>query len=99
MVDAYGVKAIGVNSIPTGQLRANPHNPRTLFDREDMHVLRDSIKRVGILVPLTVYQEARTGNYIILDGQRRWMCAQEVGLPEIPVNQVAEPTLVQNIVT
>jgi hypothetical protein len=48
---------------------------------------------------LTVYREKSSGNYIILDGQRRWICAQEVGLKEIPVNEVAEPTLVQNIVT
>jgi len=97
--DHYGVKAIGVRSLPTDKLRANPHNPRTLFDREDLHVLRESIKRVGILVPLTVYKEESSGNFVILDGQRRWMCAQEVGLKTIPVNEVAEPTLVQNIVT
>jgi ParB family transcriptional regulator, chromosome partitioning protein len=97
--DSYGVKAIGVRSLPTDTLRANPHNPRTLFDREDLHVLRESIERVGILVPLTVYKEESTGNFVILDGQRRWMCAQEVGLKTIPVNEVAEPTLVQNIVT
>jgi ParB family chromosome partitioning protein len=95
----YGVKAIGVNSLPTDKLKANPHNPRKLFDRADLHVLRESIKTVGILVPLTVYKEKSTGNYVILDGQRRWMCAQEVGLKTIPVNEVAEPTLVQNIVT
>lgn len=95
----YGVKAIGVSSLPTGKLKANPHNPRMLFDREDLHVLRESIARVGILVPLTVYNEKSTGNYVILDGQRRWMCAQDVGLKTIPVNEVAEPTLVQNIVT
>jgi ParB/RepB/Spo0J family partition protein len=99
MPDDYGVRAIGVLSLPTGKLKANPHNPRMLFDREDLKVLRESIERVGILVPLTVYQEKISGNYVILDGQRRWICAQEVGLKEIPVNQVAEPTLVQNIVT
>jgi len=70
-----------------------------LFDRDDLHILRESIDRVGILVPLTVYREKSTGNYVILDGQRRWMCAQDVGLKNIPVNEVAEPTLVQNIVT
>ena len=70
-----------------------------LFDREDLKVLQDSIKRVGILVPLTVYRDSKTRAYIILDGQRRWICAQKVGLATIPVNQVAEPTLVQNIVT
>jgi ParB family chromosome partitioning protein len=95
----YGVKAIGVRSLSTDKLRANPHNPRKLFDREDLHILRESIRRVGILVPLTVYKEKSTGNYVILDGQRRWMCAQEVDLKTIPVNEVAEPTLVQNIVT
>lgn len=95
----YGVRAIGVMSLPTDKLRANPHNPRTLFDRADLHVLQESIKRVGILVPLTVYREKSTGHYVILDGQRRWMCAQAVGLTTIPVNEVAEPTLVQNIVT
>jgi ParB family chromosome partitioning protein len=97
--DKYGVRAIGVNSLPTEKLKANPHNPRMLFDREDLHVLRESINRVGILVPLTVYKEKSTGDYVILDGQRRWMCAQDVGLKAIPVNEVAEPTTVQNIVT
>jgi len=82
----FGVRAIRVKTLSPGQLRANPHNPRTLFDRDDMHVLRESIRRVGILVPLTVYQEQKTGNYVILDGQRRWMCAQDVGLSKIPVN-------------
>lgn len=95
----YGVRATGVKTLPTDRLRANPHNPRKLFDRADLHVLRESINRVGILVPLTVYKEKITGHYVILDGQRRWMCAQEVGLKAIPVNEVAEPTLVQNIVT
>ena len=95
----YGVRAIGVTTLPTEKLKANPHNPRMLFDRADLHILRESIDRVGILVPLTVYREKSTGHYVILDGQRRWICAQEVGLKTIPVNEVAEPTLVQNIVT
>jgi ParB family chromosome partitioning protein len=98
-IDKYGVKAIGVKSLPTDKLRPNPHNPRMLFDRDNLLVLRESIKRVGILVPLTVYRENRTGDYVIMDGQRRWICAQDLGLKHIPVNEVAEPTTVQNIVT
>jgi ParB/RepB/Spo0J family partition protein len=97
--DEYGVKAIGVKSLLTDKLKPNPHNPRMLFDREDLRVLRESISRVGILVPLTVYREGSTGDYVIMDGQRRWICAQAVGLKHIPVNEVAEPTTVQNIVT
>lgn len=95
----FGVRAIGVKTLPTSRLRPNPHNPRMLFDRDDLRVLRESIERVGILVPLTVYREHKSGDYVILDGQRRWLCAQEVDLKTIPVNEVAEPTLVQNIVT
>lgn len=90
---------IGVKEVPIESLTPNPHNPRMLFDKQPMEVLKDSIRRVGILVPLTVYNEARTGRFVILDGQRRWMCAQAVGLATVPVNQVAEPTLIQNIVT
>lgn len=91
--------AIGVQNVPTASLHPNPHNPRMLFDRQPLKVLRQSIERVGILVPLTVYLEARRKRLVILDGQRRWMCAQEIGLEEVPVNQVAEPSLVENIVT
>lgn len=96
---ATAATAIGVRNVPTKSLKPNPHNPRALFDRADLVVLKDSIAHVGILVPLTVYREGRSRVYRILDGQRRWMCADELNLPTVPVNEVAEPTLVQNIVT
>lgn len=85
--------------VPTNSLRANPHNPRFLFDREPLLQLEESIKRIGILVPLTVYQAAGSQKYTILDGQRRWICAQSLELPTVPINVVAEPTTAQNIVT
>src|SRR5258706_3922667 len=90
---------IGVKKIKTNDLVPNPHNPRILFDREQMDILKASIKRVGILVPLTVYFDKKKKRYVILDGQRRWTCASAIGLDEVPVNQVDEPSLVQNIVT
>jgi ParB/RepB/Spo0J family partition protein len=99
MAPDEAVHAIGVKQLPTKSLQPNPHNPRLLFDRTDMDILRTSIERVGILVPLTVYRESRTRIYRILDGQRRWICAEEAGLTEVPVNEVSEPSLVQNIVT
>jgi ParB family transcriptional regulator, chromosome partitioning protein len=99
MTSEEAVHTIGVKQLPIKSLQPNPHNPRLLFDRADMDILRSSIERVGILVPLTVYREERTGVYRILDGQRRWMCAAEAGLTEVPVNEVSEPSLVQNIVT
>lgn len=90
---------MGVKTVSTNDLIANPHNPRMLFDKEPMIVLESSIKKVGILVPLTVYKSKAKNAYVILDGQRRWICAMNVGLPTVPVNEVEEPSLVQNIVT
>lgn len=90
---------IGVKSVPTSKLIPNPHNPRMLFDKAPLAILEASIKKVGILVPLTVYWNDSKNSFVILDGQRRWICAQKANLKEVPVNQVAEPTLVQNIVT
>ena len=90
---------VGVKYLRTDHLQPNPYNPRMLFDKAPMHTLEESIRNVGILVPLTVYQRGSDGQFIILDGQRRWMCAQKLQMPRVPVNQVAEPSLVQNIVT
>lgn len=90
---------IGVATVPTNSLKPNPNNPRMLFDRQPMKILRESIAKVGILVPLTVYQAKGEQRYTILDGQRRWMCAQKLKLPRVPINLITEPSIVQNIVT
>ena len=97
--DDLAPRAIGVKEVAVDDLRPNPHNPRMLFDREPLRVLRESVEKVGILVPLTVYFDRRAERYTILDGQRRWMVAKQLELAKVPVNQVAEPSLVQNIVT
>lgn len=91
--------ALGPASVPTNSLQPNPHNPRRLFDEAPLKVLEDSIRKVGILVPLTVYRAKGSQKFTILDGQRRWMCAQRVGLHEVPINEVREPSTVENITT
>lgn len=98
-IDKLVPKAIGVKTLKTKELIPNPHNPRMLFDKEPMKILKESIEKVGILVPLTVFKNKSKNAYVILDGQRRWTCAMEIGLPSVPVNEVTEPTLAQNIVT
>lgn len=92
-------RVIGAKEVPTSSLVPNPHNPRLLFDRDPMEALKASIEKVGILVPLTVYKDSKSGSYVILDGQRRWTCAVHLKLPKVTINEVSEPTLVQNIVT
>lgn len=96
---SLGVPLSSPRTVPTSSLIANPHNPRYLFDPLPLKTLEESIRRVGVLVPLTVFQAAGSTKYTILDGQRRWICAQNIGLPEVPINAVAEPSTAQNIVT
>lgn len=86
-------------TVRTDSLIPNPHNPRRLFDPKPMAALRESISKVGILVPITTYRAKGSQQYTILDGQRRWMCAVDLGLDEVPINEVAEPNIAQNIVT
>lgn len=86
-------------TVRTTELKPNPHNPRYLFDEEPLKTLEDSIRKVGILVPLTVFKAKGDQQFTILDGQRRWICAQRAKLPVVPINEVAEPSVVQNIVT
>ncbi len=78
---------VGVKHIKTADLYPNPHNPRALFDRLPLEELKESIRRMGVLVPLTVYWERARDRYVILDGQRRWICCQDLGLKTVPVNQ------------
>lgn len=90
---------VGVKQIPTNELEPNPYNPRRLFDRQPLATLEASIRKVGVLVPLTVYWDEDQSHFVILDGQRRWICAKKLALPAVPANVVAKPSLVTNIVT
>jgi ParB/RepB/Spo0J family partition protein len=85
------------------ELKPNPRNPRRLFDRVKLDVLEDSIRKNGILVPLTVYLE-RNGQHYILDGERRWRCAEKISTDAtnpkqvpIPANVVDPPSAVANV--
>jgi len=76
----------------------NPENPRLIFYDETLDVLRSSIKKHGILVPLTVYQPKKNvEKYTILDGERRWRCSQKLHLKQVPVNIIFTPNRQQNI--
>ena len=42
----FAPRQIGVKPVATGELFPNPHNPRKLFDREPLKVLKASIDKV-----------------------------------------------------
>lgn len=82
-------------NIKVTEISANPFNPRLIFDPDDLNELKKSIHKVGILVPVTVYRNTRNHPqtpFILLDGERRWRCAQELNLETIPANIIDEPS-------
>lgn len=93
------VESLGLREIDPKQLEKNPENPRLIFEEEDLIILRESIRESGILVPLLVYRRKRDGTYVILDGERRWRCALDLGLKTVPANVIEEPSQITNILT
>ena len=83
--------------IPTISIEPNPENPRLFFDPKSLDELKESIRKVGILVPLIVYKNGKEKEYVLLDGERRYKCAVSLDLPEVPVNIIAKPNRLENI--
>jgi len=73
----------------------NPENPRLLFRPEEMEQLLDSINRLGIQVPISVYQEA--GRFVLIDGERRWRCAVKLNHKTIPALVQEKPGSLTNL--
>lgn len=72
-----------VFSLPVAQLRANPAQPRTHFDEAALQELAESIRRYGILQPLTV-RALEGGGFELIAGERRLRAARMAGLREVP---------------
>lgn len=90
-------KRSDLNFIPVNNIERNPENPRLIFDPRKMNELQESINSVGILVPLIVYFDDKKDKYILLDGERRWRCAEALKLRTVPANIIAKPSKLQNI--
>lgn len=94
-----------VTNIKTHNIKPNPHNPRRLFDEEPLLILKESISKLGILVPLDVYPEVFDKTdidkdvFVLLDGERRLRCAKELNLTEVPCIIIDTPSPAQNILT
>lgn len=77
------------------RIRKNPDNPRLIFRQDELDELRESIRDQGILVPLSVYQDQK--HYTLLDGERRWRCAIDLGMHRVPAIVQDKPDPVTNI--
>ena len=68
--------------LPVRSIHPNPAQPRKVFREEALDELAESIRRHGILQPLSV-RRVGTG-YELIAGERRLRSAQLAGLTEVP---------------
>lgn len=80
-------------------IEANKHNPRLYFNDERLDQLRTSLQEKGILVPLIVYEKPdEPGRFVLMDGERRWRSAVDLGFDDVPVQVIPAPDPVDNLV-
>jgi len=91
-----------VNEIDVEKVELNPFQPRTKFDEDALNELSESIKRLGIIQPITV--RSNNGSYQLISGERRLRAAKIAGLKKIPAyirtaddQGLLEMALVENI--
>lgn len=89
--------------ISVDSIDANPFQPRTNFDEEALAELSASIKKLGIVQPLTV-RDAGNGRFQLIAGERRLRAARLAGLTHVPAyirtaddQSMLELALVENI--
>ena len=68
--------------LPAKQIHPNPSQPRTVFREEALQELCESIRKHGILQPLSVRRTA--GGYQLICGERRLRAGVLAGLTELP---------------
>lgn len=71
-----------VEEIKLSDIKKNPYQPRTIFDKEKIEELAESIKNNGLLQPIIV-KKSLTG-YIIIAGERRVRAFEMLGKENIP---------------
>lgn len=68
--------------LPPEDIAPNPYQPRQVFDGDSLAALADSIRRYGVLSPLSVRR--RKDRYELVAGERRLRAARMAGLDEVP---------------
>jgi ParB/RepB/Spo0J family partition protein len=87
-----------MTTVAPESITPNPKNPRLYFNDERLDQLRTSLQEVGVLVPLIVYEDPNaSGRYVLMDGERRWRCALDLGFDSVPVNIIPSPSSVENL--
>ncbi len=88
--------------IPIDKIIPNPHQPRRIFERGALEELAESIRRYGVITPLSVRRAGE--RYMLIAGERRLRASRLAGLQTVPCyileaddRRSAELALVENL--
>ena len=70
--------APGVSKVKLKDINPNPDQPRRDFDEQSLDQLSQSIKKKGVITPLTLRKQ--NDGYEIIAGERRWRAAKKANL-------------------
>ena len=73
-----------LKSLPLDLINPGPYQPRSIFDKDRLEELAESIRHQGVIQPIVVRSKG-DDTYELVAGERRWRAAQLAGLAEVPV--------------
>ena len=93
----------GVTLIPLDSIKTNPNQPRKNFEKDALSDLASSIKKKGVITPITV--RPNNNGYMIVAGERRYRSSLIAGKKNIPAyilnisedSELMEIALIENI--
>lgn len=101
--DMHNEHRVSINEIPLEYIEANPFQPRSKFDEIALSELSASIKKLGLIQPVTLRKKG-LNKYQIIAGERRCRASKMAGLKTVPAyirlaedEGMLEMALVENI--
>ena len=92
-----------ISEVKIEQIDTNPYQPRQLFAKDTLNELAASIRKHGVISPITL-RKNEDGAYQIIAGERRFRAAKMAGLDSIPAyiktdadDNILEIALIENI--
>lgn len=76
-------EALNIVELPIDEIKPNPYQQRRYFDFYSLNRLTESIKRFGVIQPITV-RIVNGKNYELVAGERRLRASRAAGLKTIP---------------
>lgn len=89
-------------NLPIEKIDSNVHQPRKVFEQQEIENLKQSIEDNGVLQPIIVRKKG--DRFEIVAGERRYRAAQLAGIKELPCvvkelndNQTLKIALIENV--